>query len=411
PMPPVRGPLSPSPARLKSRAGARASARLPSLIAISESSRPSSSSSTTMVCPARPKLCSTSIASIALRACSRSRQTSTPLPSASPSALTTTRPSRSSAHFCAAGASLKTPKSAVGMPALRIMSLAKALLLSIRPAARSGPKVGMPSARMASPTPAATADSGPRITSPIFSCLANLTRLTTSSAGIRMFLARPPVPPFPGAMKTRELIADCMHFQARACSRAPDPTTRIRTARGYLRSGDLTGGRRSAGGPVWARFQQLAVVLGEDRRKARGVTLPGGRQLDDHVHASGVAGHDHHRRRHISYGAEAMRDAGRDQHAGTSTACLIAIAQAVLNLATGDVEGLVHASVEVEERHPCPWRQRRAEEPEAEPRGYVALHLASVPEGEIESLALAFPDDAALPAAHHSSASNHHSAA
>jgi len=164
---------------------------------------------------------------MARSASSTEPQTMTPLPRARPSAFTTTRPDLARAQSRAGPVSAKTPKSAVGIPARRISSFAKDLLLSIRPASRPGPKTGMPSCRSASPTPAATADSGPRTTRPIFSLLANLTRLATSSAGIRMFFAIPPVPPLPGVQKTRSVSTDCMHFQASACSRAPEPTTRI----------------------------------------------------------------------------------------------------------------------------------------------------------------------------------------
>jgi len=170
------------------------------------------------------------MSSIAVSASSIEAQTMTPLPRASPSALTTTRPERARAQSRAGAVSEKTAKSAVGMPALRISSLANDLLLSIRPAARSGPKTGIPSWRRASPTPAATADSGPRTASPIFSPFANLTSRATSSAGIWMFFAIPPVPPFPGVQKTRSVSTDCMHFHASACSRAPEPTTRILTS-------------------------------------------------------------------------------------------------------------------------------------------------------------------------------------
>ncbi len=79
PMPPVFGPSSPSSARLKSWAGWRGTTVSPSVTAKSDTSGPSRYSSTT----------TRSHAAAWARAASRSSVTTTPLPAASPSSLTT----------------------------------------------------------------------------------------------------------------------------------------------------------------------------------------------------------------------------------------------------------------------------------------------------------------------------------
>ena len=78
-MPPVFGPWSPSRARLKSWAGSSGTAVAPSVTANSETSGPSRYSSITTVPHARA----------CARAAARSAVTSTPLPAASASSLTT----------------------------------------------------------------------------------------------------------------------------------------------------------------------------------------------------------------------------------------------------------------------------------------------------------------------------------
>ena len=91
-MPPVLGPVSPSPARLKSWAATRTRARTPSQIAMTESSGPVRPSSMTTRRPAPPKVAPESLARASAIASSRSAVTSTPLPAASPSVLTTHGP-------------------------------------------------------------------------------------------------------------------------------------------------------------------------------------------------------------------------------------------------------------------------------------------------------------------------------
>ena len=135
PMPPVFGPASPSNARLKSRAGGRPSAVTPSQIANTDSSSPSSSSSTTKSSPMPDTARSAASSSSCVR------QTKTPFPAASPSALTT--------HGGRATASA----SGVGTPAACMTSFAKRFEPSIRAAAALGPNTATPPSRSASATP------------------------------------------------------------------------------------------------------------------------------------------------------------------------------------------------------------------------------------------------------------------
>ena len=91
-MPPVLGPVSPSPTRLKSCAGASATARVPSHTASSDSSGPVIPSSITTVRPASPNDSPASLARTSATASSSDVATSTPLPAASPSVLVTHGP-------------------------------------------------------------------------------------------------------------------------------------------------------------------------------------------------------------------------------------------------------------------------------------------------------------------------------
>ena len=136
-MPPVFGPVSPSPTRLKSWAGSNGTAACPSVTTNSDTSGPSRNSSTTTV----------SQASAWASAWSRSVVTTTPLPAASPSSFTTYGgPNSSSARSTSAG-SRQTNDRAVGTPATAITSLANAFDPSIRAACWDGPKQAMPAAR------------------------------------------------------------------------------------------------------------------------------------------------------------------------------------------------------------------------------------------------------------------------
>ena len=82
-MPPVLGPVSPSPTRLKSCAGSSGTTVSPSTTQNSDTSGPSRNDSSSTGWPASSRLAACA------RAASRSAVTTTPLPAASPSSLTT----------------------------------------------------------------------------------------------------------------------------------------------------------------------------------------------------------------------------------------------------------------------------------------------------------------------------------
>jgi hypothetical protein len=87
-MPPVFGPVSPSPTRLWSCEVASGSTCSPSTITMKLASSPSRNCSTTTVSPALPRL-PANMASMAAIASSAVGAMTTPLPAARPSALTT----------------------------------------------------------------------------------------------------------------------------------------------------------------------------------------------------------------------------------------------------------------------------------------------------------------------------------
>ena len=89
PIPPVLGPVSPSPTRLWSWLVAIGSAVRPSTIEMKLASSPSRNSSITTRAPASPKALPESMSRTASSASCRVIATITPLPAARPSALTT----------------------------------------------------------------------------------------------------------------------------------------------------------------------------------------------------------------------------------------------------------------------------------------------------------------------------------
>ena len=213
PMPPVFGPASPSKARLKSRAGGRPSAVTPSQIANTDNSSPSSSSSTTKSSPMPDTARSAASSSSCVR------QMKTPLPAASPSALTT--------HGSRATAS----PSGVGTPAACMTSFAKRFEPSIRAAAALGPNTATPPSRSASATPDTSGTSGPITTRSIASARASASKPSASCACTGWHGPSPAIPGLPGAACSSVSRGLCASFQASACSRPPDPTTRTFTRR------------------------------------------------------------------------------------------------------------------------------------------------------------------------------------
>ena len=212
----------------------------PSVIANSETSWPSSSSSITGSPPS---------AATARRPASTSgsvRQTKTPFPAARPSALTT--------HGGRADSSL----AGMGTPAASMTSLAKLFEPSIRAAAALGPKTAIPACRSVSATPATSGTSGPTTTRSTPRVWHRSRRPSASSARTGWHSPRRAMPGFPGAAWSAASRGLWASFQASACSRPPEPTTRTLTGRVYSASRrdshppDASGHRPRAPGP-WSR--------------------------------------------------------------------------------------------------------------------------------------------------------------
>src|SRR3954447_523670 len=222
-MPPVFGPASPSSRRLKSCAGTSGSTVVPSVTANSETSGPSRYSSTSTAPPASSTRWPWATAA------ARSSVTSTPLPAASPSSLTTYgAPDSSSAVSSSAGPPTGQER-AVGPPAAAITCLAKDLLPSSWAASAEGPKQGMPASRTASAAPATSGTSGPMTTSSAPHSVATRATSSGSAAATASGSATARVPALPGAQASALTAGSEERATHRACSRAPEPITSTRT--------------------------------------------------------------------------------------------------------------------------------------------------------------------------------------
>ena len=187
-------------------------------------------SSMRMRVPASPKHRPFIIESIAVFASAESCAMITPLPSASPSALTTRGNRASSTKANAASHLENAAPRAVGILLFRINSFAKILEDSSRAADCEGPKTHRPSRSKRSTMPAASGSSGPTIVNSIRFSRAKRANTGRSFAAIGTFSPSSSVPAFPGAQKIRETPRDCPSFHTSACSRPPPPITRIFTA-------------------------------------------------------------------------------------------------------------------------------------------------------------------------------------
>ena len=172
-------------------------------------------------------------ASTCARAAARSGVTTTPLPPARPSSLTTNcGPKRSSAASISSSAAPGRSCSAraVLTPAASITSLAKALDPSIWAASLLGPKTAMPAARRASATPATSGTSGPMTTRSAAISRASSTMRSTSSTWeySGWTVARVDMAALPGAAWISVLWGSADRPLTRACSRPPEPITRMR---------------------------------------------------------------------------------------------------------------------------------------------------------------------------------------
>ncbi len=226
-MPPVFGPVSPSPTRLWSCAETSGNAVSPSMSAKKLASSPSRNSSTTSEAPASPNTFFTMMASMAASASDRVVATVTPLPAAGPSALTTMGTPASRTKLLADRGSTKRPYSPVGIPCLAHRSLTKPLEPSSMAAAALGPKALMFSCLRRSTRPATSGPSGPTTTKSIACRLAQAVSASTSSAPMGTHSASRAIPALPGAQYSLSHSGEAAIFQHRACSRPPPPTTSI----------------------------------------------------------------------------------------------------------------------------------------------------------------------------------------
>ncbi len=224
-MPPVLGPSLPSPRRLKSWAGTRGTARSPSHTQNRETSGPSRKSSMTTVPPGRERQCSAWA-----RAAFRSSVTTTPLPAARASSLTTWGAPSSVSAAPTWSIVWQVKERAVATPAAAMTSLAKLLEASSSAAARDGPKQGIPAAVTASATPATRGASGPTTTRSTPCAWATRATASGSVAVNSTALPNASMPGLP-AWTTRSTESEVRtRARASACSRPPVPTRRTFTA-------------------------------------------------------------------------------------------------------------------------------------------------------------------------------------
>src|SRR5207237_9114051 len=109
---------------------------------------------------------------------------------------------------------------------------ANACLPRLRPSDWVGPSSSRPAAARRSPSPAATAASGPMMVRLTSRSLTKRTMPSTSVAARPVLTAIAPVAALPGAQNTASVSGLWSAFQVSACSRAPPPT--MRTFMGLL---------------------------------------------------------------------------------------------------------------------------------------------------------------------------------
>ena len=113
-------------------------------------------------------------------------------------------------------------------------SLANTLLDSISAAALLGPKIDIPAFSNSSTTPIASPVSGPTNVRSIDFANPALTSCSTSVGAMGRFVARSTVPPFPGATNKESQYELCRIFHAKACSRLPEPISKMFTVANHL---------------------------------------------------------------------------------------------------------------------------------------------------------------------------------
>src|SRR5574343_148575 len=113
------------------------------------------------------------------------------------------------------------------MPWRSMKALAKSFELSSWAASWVGPKMRRPAARKASTTPAASGASGPTTVKAMFCSRANTTSSGMLLSATLLRRGSWAVPALPGATNTWPARGDWAMRQASACSRPPEPMTRI----------------------------------------------------------------------------------------------------------------------------------------------------------------------------------------
>src|SRR5271165_519500 len=183
-----------------------------------------------------------------LTASLRSAVTTTPLPAASPSALTTYGGPNAASASSTSCSVRHVLAAAVGTPAAVITSLAKDLEPSIIAAAWPGPKQPMPAARTASAAPATNGASGPITTraAPVRAASAATSAgsvtLTACSSAIS------PMPGLPGAACSSRTSGSPVSALTSACSLPPEPMTSTRTSQHLSQLDGLVPARADADG-------------------------------------------------------------------------------------------------------------------------------------------------------------------
>ncbi len=157
PMPPVLGPVSPSPMRLWSCATGSGRATVPSHTAIRLHSGPDSRSSSTMGPSSESSRMAASVAA-------SPSGTMTPLPAARPSSFTTTGRANVRHHARASSADDDRWNAGEGMPRRSASVRVNPFDPSSFASAALGPKHGTPASMQRSATPATSAASGPTMT-------------------------------------------------------------------------------------------------------------------------------------------------------------------------------------------------------------------------------------------------------
>ena len=147
----------------------------------------------------------------------------TPLPNASPSALTTTGKSQFFAYSSAPSKSSKALYAAVGMPCLAINSLAKALLASNIAAFLTGPKALTPLSVRKSTSPPASGSSGATNTksTPFLIQKSKIPSKSIGETGAQV--AHSAIPAFPGRQNNLSSNGLSFSLRANACSLPPPP--------------------------------------------------------------------------------------------------------------------------------------------------------------------------------------------